>query len=65
MSTKNSKQSKRQHAMPVHAVRTRQKMKTIKMSIKRLREQAESLGLLDPLDVGPAAIYDPREPSNE
>jgi hypothetical protein len=41
--------------------RSPQEAEALKSAIERLTAQAESLGLLDPLDVEPVLIYEPQE----
>lgn len=39
--------------------RTRRERQALKASVERIADQAQSLGLLDPLDVEPAVVYIP------
>lgn len=39
--------------------RTRRERQALKASVQRIADQAESLGVLDPLDVEPAVVYIP------
>ena len=41
--------------------RSPQEAEALKAAIQRLTAQAESLGLLDPLDLEPALMYEPQE----
>jgi hypothetical protein len=52
---------KRQGPIPLAAARTRQETDALAVSVKRLNELADSLGVLDPLDVEPALVYDPED----
>jgi hypothetical protein len=57
MTAKRLKSPKTNHDKPA-ASRTRQEREAFRRSINLLNERADSLGLFDPLDVGPSFTFD-------
>jgi hypothetical protein len=53
--------NRRQPAAPSPVRRTPRERRALNASIERLGQQAETLGLLDPLDVEPAVVYHPED----